>query len=211
MENVKLRFIRLKYNGGDWDQDMGKGADYNMLLQINKMFGFPIAPNTEAIPITALKRFPKHRAPPFVFITGSGNINVTAEEVRILRWYCTEECGMLFADNGGGHFDSSFRSLVRRIFPDLEWIDIPNDDIIYQQPFLFPDGAPPLWSHSGRRALGIKWNGRWVIFYHQGELNDAWKTGHAGVGEQKAAQAYKLGINVINYAFNQYMAAHFGD
>jgi hypothetical protein len=77
-------------------------------------------------------------------------------------------------------------------------------------PFLFPNGAPPLWHHSGMRAMGLKYNGRWVVFYHQGDLNDAWQTGHSGAAPHLADQAYKLGINIINYSFNQYYERHFG-
>lgn len=209
MEDVKVRFIRLEYAGGDWDQQMGKGADYNFLLQFKKLTGFNIADATEHIPIRQLRRFPEHRAPPFVFITGSGNIQVSGADIKTLRWYCIEEGGMIFADNGGGSFNRSFRSLMRRAFPELEWVDIASDDIIFRQPFLFPSGALPLWHHSGYRALGLKHNGRWIVFYHQGDLNDAWQTGHSGVSEHTAAQAYKIGVNVVNYAFNRYWELHY--
>ena len=211
MENAKVRFIRLEYRGGDWDQDMGVGADYNLLIQFHKLTSFKIADNTEHLAIPRLRRFPRHRGPPFVFITGSGNISVTRKEVMTLRWYCMEEGGMVFADNGGGTFNSSFRSLMRRAFPELEWVDIASDDILFSQPYVFPGGAPPLWHHSGNRAMGLKYNGRWICFYHQGDLNDAWKTGHSGASEGHAMQAYRLGVNIINYAFNQYMAIHYGD
>jgi len=211
MENARVRFIRLEYRGGDWDQDMGVGADYNLLIQFRKMTNFKIADNTEHLSILRLRRFPKHRGPPFVFITGSGRISVTRREIKTLRWYCLEEGGMIFADNGGGTFNSSFRSLMRRCFPELDWVDIASDDIIYRQPYVFPNGAPPLWHHSGNRALGLKHNGRWICFYHQGDVNDAWKTGHSGVSEGHAMQAYRLGVNVINYSFNQYMRIHYGD
>ncbi|MBM4035191.1 MAG: DUF4159 domain-containing protein [Planctomycetes bacterium] len=212
MEGAKVGFIRLEYKGGDWDQDMGVNADYNLLVQFHKITGFKIADNTDHIPIMELRRFRKHRAPPFVFITGSKAISANKKEVDTLRWYCLEEGGMIFADNGGGNFDYHFRKLMRQCFPELHpWTDIANDDILYQQPFVFPNGAPPLWHHSGMRALGLKYNERWVVFYHQGDINDAWKTGHSGATEAQAMQAYRLGINIINYAFNQYMHIHFGD
>jgi hypothetical protein len=204
----KVRFIRLKYSGGDWDQDMGKGADYNFLIQFAKMTGFEIARDTEAIAINRLRRFPEDRAPPFVFITGKGNIRVSAEEIKTLRWYCLEEGGMLFADNGGGGFNRNFRRLLRQVFPQKRLIDIANDDPIYRTPFLFPNGAPPMWHHSGYRALGVKHEGRWVVFYHQGDLNDAWKDGHSGTSEQKAQQAYQMGVNVLYYAFTRYLEQH---
>jgi hypothetical protein len=211
MENARVRFIRLEYRGGDWDQDMGVGADYNLLIMFQKYTGFKIAENTEHLAIGRLRRFPKHRGPPFVFITGAKGISVTRREIQTLRWYCLEEGGLIFADNGGGYFNNSFRSLMRRVFPDAEWVDIASDDILFQQPYLFPNGAPPLWHHSGNRMLGLKHQGRWVVVYHQGDLNDAWKTGHSGVSKGQAIQAYKLGVNVINYAFNQYMNIHYGD
>lgn len=212
MERARVRFIRLEYDGGDWDQDMGFGADYNMLLKFREFTGFDIWPHTESIRIHQLKRFPKNRAPPFVYITGGlrGSINLSQSEVNILREYCLEMGGMLFADNGGGNFDRSFRTMLRRVFPDLPLVVISKDDVIFQYPFYFPNGAPPLWHHSGKEALGVKYKGRWVVFYHQGDINDAWKTGHSGASESVASQAYKLGVNIIYYAFTQYMAINFG-
>ncbi|MFW5858166.1 MAG: DUF4159 domain-containing protein, partial [Planctomycetota bacterium] len=213
MEDARVRFIRLEYDGGDWNQDMGVGSDHNLLVQLHKRTGYRIAPNTESIPIRKLRRYPEDRAPPFVFITGglsSGfRIQVSSSDLKTLRWYCMEEGGMIFADNGGGHFDHHFRQLMRRVFPDKNWVDIADDDVIFQQPFMFPNGAPPMWHHSGHRAEGIKHQGRWIVFYHQGDLNDAWKDGHSGVREGLADQAYKMGMNVMVYAFNQYHAIHF--
>ncbi len=208
-ENAKFRFIRLQYSGGDWDQQMGKGADYNFLLEFNRLTGFKIAPQTEAVSINQLARFRRGKAPPFIYITGQGRIHASQREVRILREYLIEETGMLFADNGGGTFNHELRKLMRRVFPDKQWIDISNDDIIFKQPYEFPKGAPPLWHHSGFRAMGIKHNGRWVVFYHQGDINDAWQTGGSGASEALRSQAFKLGINIVYYAFCQYAAAHY--
>lgn len=212
MKNSRVRFIRLEYDGGDWDQDMGYGADYNILLKFRELTGFDIASETESRPIAQLKRFPKNRAPPFVYLTGGlrGTMNISQTEVKILREYCLDMGGLLFVDNGGGRFDPQFRGLAKRVFPDLRLVEIAKDDVIFQQPFLFPAGAPALWHHSGNNAMGIKYKGRWVVFYHQGDINDAWKTGHSGATPGVAMQAYKLGVNVINYAFNQYMFINFG-
>jgi hypothetical protein len=211
MKNARVRFIRLQYDGGDWDQDMGYGSDYNILLKFRELTGFQIASETESLSISQLKRFPKNRAPPFVYMTGGlkGSISLSNAEMKVLREYCLEMGGLIFADNGGGRFDQNFRPLMKRIFPDLPLVEISKDDVIFQQPFLFPNGAPALWHHSGNNAMGVKYKGRWVVFYHQGDVNDAWKTGHSGASEAVAAQAYKIGVNVINYAFNQYMSLNF--
>lgn len=209
MEGAKVRFIRLKYSGGNWDQEMGKSGDYNLLIRFNQLTGLPIASETEAREIDRLARFPKKRAPPFVFITGSGGLRISNSEARILRNYCEVEGGMLFIDCGGGHFGRSVRQMLAKVFPGKSLVDIPNDDPIYQQPFLFPDGAPRFWHHDGNRALAIRHEGRIVAFYHPGDIKDAWKDGHSGVDPVVADQAYKLGVNVIYYAFNQYYRRHY--
>ena len=209
MEGAAVRFIRLKYRGGDWDQDMGKGADYNLLIKFHEWTGMKIAKDTEFREIERLKFFPKKKAPPFVFITGRGGLNVSDSEVKILRDYCLVEGGMLFIDNGGGHFDGSVKNLLRRVFPGKPLVDISNDDTIYQRPYVFPDGAPPFWHHAGCRALGVRDEGRWVVFYHPGDINDAWRDDHSGATAEVADQAYKLGVNVMFYAFNQYYHRHY--
>lgn len=209
MEGAKVRFIRLKYKGGNWDQEMGKNGDYKLLTRFNQLTGLPVANETEAREIDRLAHFAKKKAPPFVFITGSGGISISTSEAKILRDYCENEGGMLFIDNGGGHFGSSVRNMLRKVFPNKSLVDIPNDDPIYQAPFIFPDGAPRFWHHDGNRALGIRHEGRIVVFYHPGDIKDAWKEGHSGVTEEVADQAYKLGVNVIYYAFNQYYRRHY--
>lgn len=215
MDGGKVRFIRLKYNGGDWDQDMGKGADYNMLLKIKEWAGFDIASETEFATADEIEnRFRKKgKKPPFIYITGGnkGGINLSAKEVKQLRDYVLKDGGMIFADNGGGNFDGQFRNMMKRVLPNHSFVDIANDDIIYQAPFHFPNGAPRLFHHSGDRALGIKNNGRWIVFYHQGDINDAWKVGGSGLSAQQQEMAFRLGANVICYAFSAYLAEVFGD
>lgn len=207
----KVRFIRLEYSGGDWDQDMGKGSDYNFLIKFKEMTGFKIASNTEAIKIFQLSKFPKHRSPPFVYITGKGGINISRKEAKILKNYLLVEGGMIFADNGGGSFNRSFKGMMKKVLPDKKWVTIANDDIIFRQPYLFPNGAPPLAAHSGSRALGLKHNGRWIAFYHQGDINDAWKSNVSGLSPAVQSAAFKMGVNVVNYAFTQYLSQHFGE
>lgn len=209
MEGAAIRFIRLKYRGGDWDQDMGKGADYNLLVKFNEWTGMKIAKDTEFREIERLKFFPKKKSPPFVFMTGMRGISISDREARVLREYCLNEGGMLFIDNGGGHFDSAVKSMLRKVFPGKPLVDIPNDDPIYQRPYVFPDGAPPFWHHAGYRAKGVRDEGRWVVFYHPGDINDAWRDDHSGASAEVADQAYKLGINVMFYAFNQYYRRHY--
>ena len=208
--NARVRFVRLKYSGDNWDWNKGHGGDYNMLLYFNKVTGFKIAPNTEHKEIERLGLFRKGKAPPFVYMTGTGRIHLSSRQVTVLRKYCLEEGGMLFADSAGGGFDHYFFNMCRQVFgPGKPLVDIPDDDPLYREPFVFPNGAPPLWHHHGRhRPLGIKHEGRWVVFYHPGDMGDAWKTGHSGASKAVASRAYKLGINIMYYTFTRYLEKH---
>jgi hypothetical protein len=208
MEGAKVRFIRLQYRGGDWDYRTGSDADFNMLRAFAEITGFQVEGFTENIPIDDLKQFPKDHAPPFVYITGTRGMEISPAEAKILRWYLLEEGGMLWADSGSFAFDQAFRAALAQACPGLAWVDVPNDDVVYQQPFEFPNGAPALFHHAGNRASGLRYNDRWVVYYHPGDLGDAWRNDHAGMDDAIVARAFKLGVNIMNYAFNTYTDLH---
>ena len=91
------------------------------------------------------------------------------------------------------------------VFPDRQLVTIADDDPIFQAPFVFPNGAPPLWHHGGNRALGVKHLNRWAVFYHPGDINDAWKTGASGMSRDLANASFRLGVNIIHYSFTNYL------
>jgi len=206
----EIRFIRLEHGGKDWDDGMTteKGrSDQNLLEYIHDTTGFKIR-SPESIPISSLKLYKKGQAPPFVFFTGK-NISITTSDRATLRKYCMDG-GLIFVSSGGGSFDGEFKRLMQDIFPDGPLSDIPNDDLIFREPYVFPDGAPAFWHHGGNRALGVRAPGtsRLCVFYHPGDIHDAWKSGHSGLSSDKVASAFKLGINVISYAFTSYLDMH---
>lgn len=204
-----VRFIRLEYAGPDWDDGMDaqSRADMNFLDKFRKMSGgMKTARHSESHPVRMLKKYPKGQAPPFVYMTGSGAINMGSKDVEILRKFLLEG-SMLFADCGSPRWDSSFRSLARQLFPGNSLRVISDDDPIFQIPFTFAHGAPPLWHHGGQNVMGIRVKNRWVVFYHPGDINDAWKTGHSGIEPELAEKAYQTGVNVVYYSFMRYFEA----
>jgi hypothetical protein len=202
----KIRFIRLEYRGRDWDDGMDARtrADLNFLDFLRREVPFPVARKSESHPIRLLKRYPKGFAPPFVYMTGSEHIDVSRSDQQVLREYLLDG-GMLFADAGSSRWDRSFRSFIQSVWPDKRLIDVADDDEIFQMPYAFANGAPPLWHHGGLRAMGVKHRGRWVVFYHPGDVNDAWKTGHSGMDPEIADKAFQMGINVMYYAITRYL------
>ncbi len=105
---------------------------------------------------------------------------------------------MLIADAGSAEFDRSFRSFIRQVFPDKPLLDIADDDMLYQLPYGFPNGAPAFWHHGGRRAMGLKHDGRWIVFYHPGDMNDAWTSpGYSDVTPEMRDAAMHLGVRIL--------------
>ena len=201
-----VRMIRLEYNGDGWNDGMDNvsRADINFLRAFAKDTGLKTAPQSESHSITRLADYDPGYAPPFVFMTGNGSINLTLREIEVLRRYI-QNGGMLIVDCGSVRFDRNFRATIQSVFPGESLLNIADDDPIYQIPFAFPNGAPPLWHHGGSRALGIRRGSRWAVFYHPGDMNDAWKTGHSGMSPVLARSSMQLGINVIYHAVTHYL------
>ncbi len=203
-----IRFIRIQYDDRGWNDGNDESrADVNFLDEFRKISQLKTADHSEAIPIGAIRNFKKGQAPPFLYFTGIGGaINCSGEDVRILRQYCLDG-GMIFADAGSEEWGRAFRSFMTTVFPERELLDISNDDPIFQQPFRFPGGAPPLWHHDGSRARGVKIDGRWAVFYFPGNLNDAWKAGHGGQPPAIVTQSMRLGMNIVWYSSVHYLEA----
>lgn len=206
-EDYKFRFIRLNHGGDGWDDGMNQtDADINFLHAFAKATGFGrIAKGGDSHSIALLDKYPEDGFPPFVYLTGNGGMGRTSSnDHKILREYCLNG-GMLIADAGSAKFDRSFKDFIRKVFPDKPLLDIADDDMIYQLPYGFPNGAPAFWAHGGTRAQGIKHEGRWVVFYHPGDMNDAWKSpGYSDVTPEMRDAATHLGINLVYYSFNQW-------
>jgi len=200
----KVRFIRLEYAGGDWDQDMGVGADLNLLIEYGVRTGHKVAEQTESRTVGQLKNFAKGKSPPVVYMTGQRSISMSKSEVAVLREYLIDKHGMIFADNGGSRgWHSQFFNLMRKVLPNVEPVRVPLDDQIHRVPYAIPF-LPYVAPHGGKDAWGWKVDGRWVVYYHPGDIGDAWADGHAGVKREVWEACYQLGINVLFYGHAEY-------
>lgn len=202
-EGARFIFVRVRYEGGNWDFNMRNGADENMTKEFGRRARMPVSTIPQDVTLLELGRYVKGRAPPVVFLCGSYPFRFEAREVKAVRNYLLENRGMIFADNGGNQFHSVFVRLMQSALPEVAAVEIPDDDPIYQAPYPL-NGCPPLWAHSGTRALGWKKDGRWVAFYHQGSISDAWKDTHGGTSAESAEQSYQLGVNILAQAMAGY-------
>jgi len=193
-------FFRLEYPGGDWNQDFGIGGDMNMLIKYTELTGQKIAKQTSAVTPGQLNTFDKIRCPPLLYVTGQGSISLGNNDIKILQKYIFEKHGMIFGDNGGSrHFHNQFLAMMQKISGDVKPVRIPTDDDIHMKPFQIPR-VPIVAPHGGVAALGWFKDGRWIAYYHPGDIGDAWANGHAGVSAEIWNSSYRLGANIINYA-----------
>ncbi len=202
----KVRFIRLEYKGGDWDQDFGVGADLNLLLRYGIETGHQVSEKTESRTIEELNRFPVGKSPPFVYMTGQQSIQLSKRETEILREYLLDKHGMIFADNGGSaQFHAQFFSMMDKVLEGtgVYPVKVPLDDIIHRIPFTLPF-LPYVAPHGGKEAYGWYKDGRWLAYYHPGDIGDAWSDGHAGVRKEIYEACFHLGVNVMFYAHAEY-------
>lgn len=200
----KVRFLRLEYSGGDWDQDMSFFAGENMLREYGLRTKQKVNEKEETRTISALKAFPIGKSPPFVYLTGEKNISISASEAKTLREFLIDKHGMLFLDNGGsGHFHNQVLALMRQVLPNIRPSHVPLDDTIHRIPYPIPF-LPYVAPHGGKEALGWRVDGRLVAYYHPGDIGDAWADGHAGVKPEITEFCYQLGVNVIYYAHAEY-------
>lgn len=200
----QVRFLRLEYAGGDWDQDFGIGSDVNMLIEYGIRTRQKVAKQTESRTIADLKNFPVEKSPPLVYLTGQKNISLSDSEINVLREYLLEKHGMIFGDNGGsGHFHNQFLGMMQQVLPDVRPSRIPLDDMIHRVPFQIPF-LPYVAPHGGKDALGWRVDGRLVCYYHPGDIGDAWTDDHSGVAPEIYEACYQLGTNVIFYAHAEY-------
>ncbi len=200
----KVRFIRLKYDGGDWSQDMDRGSDLNLLTEYGVRLGHPVNDRPEPMEIGRLKSFPARKSPPMVYMTGQQNIHVSDAEINILRIYLLDHHGMLFGDNGGSSgWEGQFVTMMRKVLPKVEPISVYLDHPIHRVPYVLPR-LPIVAPHGRSNALGWVVDGRLVVYYHPGDIGDAWADGHSGVPHEIWESCYQLGTNVIYYAHAEY-------
>jgi len=196
-----VRFIRLSYSGGDWEQDLNRNSDLNMLLWYAANTGHKTAKKPEVRSISQLKQFPSGKSPPLVYMTGQENIRLSKKETEILQEYILDKHGMIFADNGGSSgWHSQFFSLMQKILPKVKPQPVPLDHPIHNGVPFLPVVAP----HGGKVAWGWVVDGRVAVYYHPGDIGDAWADGHAGVPRHVWEFGYRLGGNVMLYANSEY-------
>ena len=195
---VSLKIAKLKYNGGgDWYAN--KTALPNLIEFCNRELGMNLAPEEDVVEVGSRDLF----LYPYIYMTGHGNVVFSSDEAANLRKYLVGG-GFLHIDDNYG-LDKFVRLELKKVFPELELVELPFDHPIYDQKFEFPRGLPKIHEHDGKPAqgFGLIYNGRLVVFYSfESDLGNGWEDPkiHNDPAE-KRLQALRMGANIIAYCF----------
>lgn len=141
---------------------------------------------------------------PFIHMTGHGNVVFDEEEIRNLRNYLFAG-GFLHIDDNYGMKDFVMAQ-IQKVFPELQWVELPYTHEIFQTPYSFPDGLPKIHEHDNKspQALAMIYQGRMVcLFTYECDLGDGWEDQRVHHdSEETRLKALKMGANIVQYVFS---------
>lgn len=190
----------LKYNGGgDWYANLETSLP-NLIKFCNENIGTNINSEQSVVEISS----PDIVNYPFVHMTGHGNWVMSNQEADNLRKYLAGGGFLHISDNFG--LDPYVRPQMKKVFPELDFVELPFSHPVYHQKFDFPGGLPKIHEHDNKapQGFGLIYQGRLVCFYDfECDLGDGWEDYevHKDSPEMRL-KALRMGANLIQYAFN---------
>lgn len=202
LQQGSFQIALLKYNGGgDWYANLETSLP-NLIKFCNDQLKTNIDPEQAIVEAGSSELFRY----PFVHMTGHGNVVFSTNEATNLRQYLVSGGFLHISDNYG--MDKFIRPQLKKIFPELELIELPFSHPVFHQKFDFPNGLPKIHEHDNGvpRAFGLIYQGRLVCLYdYECDLGDGWESA-AVHNDSEAARtsALRMGANIIAYALTGY-------
>lgn len=195
-----LKIALLKYNGGgDWYAN--ETALPNLVKYCNEKLGTTISEDIGEIEAGSPEIFNYA----FVHMTGHGNVVFNDQEAENLRNYLLAG-GFLHIDDNYG-MDPYVRPAVKKIFPELSFVEVPFSHKLYHQKYEFNNGMPKVHEHDGKPAkgYGIFVEGRLVVLYtYETDLGDGWEDPEVHNDPPDVREkSLKMGANIIQFVFTQ--------
>jgi len=195
-----LRMALLKYSGGgDWYAN--PTALPNLARFCNQQLGTDFDTDYAEVEVGSAELFNYA----FAHMTGHGNVVFSDAEADNLRNYLIGG-GFLHIDDNYG-MDQYVRLAMKKVFPELQFIELPFEHEIYRQKFEFKNGLPKIHKHDDKppQGFGLFWEGRLVCFYsYECDLGDGWEDQDVhNDPEEVRLQALRMGANIVRFAFEQ--------
>lgn len=189
----------LKYNGGgDWYANLDTSLP-NLIKFCNQTLKTNINPEQAIVEAGSIEIFNY----PFVHMTGHGNVIFSDQEAENLRNYLLAGGFLHISDNYG--MEKYIRPQLKKVFPELDLVELPYSHPVYHQNFEFVNGLPKIHEHDNKspQGLGLVYKGRLVCFMDlECDLGDGWESAEVhNDSEEARSQALKMGANLISYAF----------
>ena len=187
----------LKYNGGgDWYAN--PTALKNLIQFCNTNLNTNIDPMYDEIEVGNLSIFQY----PWGHLTGHGNVVFSPKEANNLRNYLISGGFLHISDNYG--LDPFIRKEMKKVFPEIDFVELPLNHEIYETPYAFKNGLPKIHEHDDNSPLGLGliYEGRLVCFYDfECDLGDGWEDEEVhNDSEEIRTKALKMGANILSYA-----------
>ena len=194
----QLRIAKLKYGGGgDWYAN--ESALPNLINFCNQQISTGIAPDGDVVDVGSTDLF----LYPYVYMTGHGHFIFTDNEAQNLRKYLLAG-GFLHIDDNYG-LDPYVRTEMKKVFPGLDFVELPYTHPIYRGRFVFKDGLPKVHEHDGLRPQGFAliYQGRVLCFYsYESDLGNGWEDAEIYNDPPEIRQkALQMGANIIAFVF----------
>ena len=195
------RMAKLKYSGGgDWYAD--RTALPNLIAYCNTNLKTNFYAEESIVEVGSKEIFNY----PFIYMTGHGNVAFSDQEVKNLRQYLTGG-GFLHIDDNYG-LDKFIRPQMKKVFPELSFVELPANHAIYNQKFKFPAGLPKIHEHDNKRPQGFAliYKGRVVCYYtYECDLGNGWEDfgTYPEDTQETRTKALKMGANLVQYALTQ--------
>ncbi|MEM6271898.1 MAG: DUF4159 domain-containing protein [Bacteroidota bacterium] len=198
--NIKgIKVAKLQYyGGGDWYSN--PTSIPNLIEYIRENTNIQLDPEEYVVKPGGTQIFQY----PYVYMTGHGRFLLSDEEARNLRTYLLSG-GFLHIDDNYG-MDKYVRAEMKKVFPELDFVELPFNHAIYRSQYEFPQGLPKIHEHDNNPAQGLALisEGRVVCFYtFETDLGDGWEDQRVHNDPETLRQlALQMGTNIFIYALN---------
>lgn len=197
-QEVQIALLKYK-GGGDWYANPTSLP--NLAKFCNKNLNTEIDPEIPTVEVGSSDIFNF----PFVHLTGHGNIIFSPDEAENIRNYLISGGFLHVSDNYG--LDEYIRREMKKVFPELEFVELPFSHPIYYQKYRFNSGLPKIHEHDNNppQGFGIIYEDRLVCFYdYECDLGDGWEDPEVhNDSEKKRNEALEMGANIIKFVFTQ--------
>ena len=221
-EKDVFTFVRIKrasggYSGGPWWTDT-PDSDLNLAFRLQQLTSIRVNPDGLFLRLTD-KELSEY---PFIYMVEPGSAELEGQEADALRKYLLNG-GFLWMDDFWGEEEwANAERVMKQVFPDRNFIELPLSHPLYHCVFEIRDKAMvpnvengsnqqydsnyPIWEKGGRevhhRAI-FDDKGRIMVFAtHDTDNGDGWEwegNNHYYFEHFSEKTAYPLAINVIFY------------